>query len=262
MPRPFVLLATQRTGSSWVQEMLGSHPELKVYCELFLIDARGVPLWEPNDIEFAASFVEARAARPALLTHSYWRIRYLRELLYQEGPQAVGFKYMYDQIPHSPEVLAYAALARVPVVHLVRRNLLDTVISAKRARASGVYHLPSDGRAQIPWLSSDRGAVSLRVDADDVLSELRRLHRQRQRMRRWLRLSGTPTCEVEYERLVGDRGEFGRVLEFLEISEPDVTLLDSALEKVTTERRSEMIENFSELEAKLAGTRFEALLGA
>jgi len=259
MATSFILLATQRTGSSWVQEMLNSHADLKVYSELFLRDASGMPMWEPSDVEFAASFVAGRAGAPAIVTRRYWTVRYLRRL-FDQGTQAVGFKYMYDQVPHSPEVLAYAAVARVPIVHLIRKNLLDTVISSKLALASGLYHLPTDGRPPIPWLASDREDVKIRLEPGEVIGELSRLAREHRIARSWLRVTRTPTLEVEYEELVADSHQFGRVLSFLGVPNPDASRLGSGLEKVRTEPRSHVITNFSELESTLAGTPFEAFL--
>lgn len=258
---PFILLATQRTGSSWVQEMLNSHPALKVYSELFLPDARGMPMWEPSDFEFAANFVETRSRPPAILTRRYWTVKYLRRL-FDQGEEIVGFKYMYDQIRHSPEVLAYAAAVRLPVVHLIRRNLLDTVISAKRAEASRLYHVPTDGRQPIPWLTNERTPVRVRISPGEVLDELSRLARERRRIRGWLRLSRTPALEVEYETLVADPSRFRPILNFVGARRADVPRLESGLAKVRTESRSEAVVNYGELESALIGTPFEAFLTA
>lgn len=260
MSAAFILLATQRTGSSWVQEMLNSHAELKVYSELFLAEGRGIPLWEPNDIEFAVSFVESRARRPKLITRRYWTVRYLRRLLGQDVPQRVGFKYMYDQIRRSPEVLAYAAVARVPVVHLIRRNLLDTVISASLARASGLYHLPTDGRPQIPWHAAGQVETKIRLEPGETLGELHRLMRERRLVRAWLRASRTPTYEVQYEELAADPTRFGVILKFLGVRQVDVSSLDAGLKKLRTAPRSDVVTNFAEVESALAGTPYEAFL--
>lgn len=262
MSKSFILLATQRTGSSWVQEMLNSHPQLKVYNELFLPDARGTPIWEPRDVEFATSFVEASATPPAIITRRYWTIIYLRRLLDQRGPQVVGFKYMYDQVPHSPEVLVYAAVKRVRVVHLIRWNLLDTVISVKMALASRLYHLPTDGRPPIPWLASDQADVRIRLDPGELVAELTKLARERRIVRSWLRLTRTPVLEVQYERLVAEPSRFAEILRFLGVADREDPNLSSGLKKLRSAPREDVIENFSEVEATLAGTSFEAFLCA
>jgi len=257
---PFLLLATQRTGSSWVQEMLSSHPGVKVYTELFIAQASGSPLWEPSDVEFANTYWEAHARRPRRVTRHYWTVRYLQRVFDQPQCAAVGFKYMYDQVRRSPPVLPYAAARRVRVVHLIRHNLLDSVISNQRALHTGVFHLAADGRPPIPWAPADFDRSKIRLEPAQVLGELRRLLRERERVRRWLKLTRTPTLEVHYETLVADRGRFAEILEFLGVPEPDPAHLRSGLQKIRTEPRAAVVENLPELEAALAATPFAPFL--
>jgi LPS sulfotransferase NodH len=257
MPKRFILLATQRTGSSWLQEMLNTHPDMKVYSELFLADARGVPIWEPNDFEFAETFVEGRTRRPVALTRGYWTVRYLRRLFDQPDVEANGFKYMYDQVKHSPMVLGYAAATRVPIVHLIRRNLLDTWISTKRAEATGMYHRPTDGRKPIPWAPSHVEDVAITLDPGETLLGLRRMVHERQQMRRWLVTTRTPTHEVVYEDLVKNPRQVADILAFIGVGEPSGLKLESPLEKVSLASRSDTVRNLSELKVSFSGTQFE-----
>lgn len=257
MTVPFILLATQRTGSSWVQETLNSHPNLKVYTELFIAGSRGMPLWEPNDIEFLNTYWETHARRPRRLTHHYWTVRYLQRVFDQPGWAAVGFKYMYDQVRHTPPVLAYAAARRIRVVHLIRRNLLDVVISNQRALHTGIFHMAADGRPPIPWAPAELDRTRFRLDPGQVLGELHRLERERELARRWLRATRTPTVEVEYEALLADPRRFGDILSFLGAEPAE---LSSGLRKIGTEPRAAVVENLPELEAALAGTPFAGFL--
>lgn len=257
---PFILLATQRTGSSWAQEMLDSHPAIKVYNELFHADSRGRPMWGHDDIEFINTFWESRVRRPRRIARPFWTVAYLRRVFDQPGFRAVGFKYMYNQIPRSRVVLPYAALRGVRVVHLVRSNLLDTVISARRAEHTRLYHLPTDGRPPIPWLSTELTDVKIRLEPREVLADLARLSRERRLIRAWLRASHTPTLEVEYETLATDATRFGRILKFLGLPSVDASRLYSGLRKIGTALQSDVVENYGELQAALTGTRFEPFL--
>jgi len=254
----FILLATQRTGSSWVQEMLGSHPGVKVYTELFLAGARGVPMWEPSDVEFVNTYWERLARRPRRLTRNYWTVRYLNRLFDQPHCHAVGFKYMYDQVPRSPAVLPYAAARRVRVVHLVRHNLLDSVISNQRALRTGLYHVATDDRPPIPWAPSQVDETRIRLDPSQVMRELQRLSHQRRLVRAWLAATRTPAIEVRYETLAADPAAFGPVLDFLGVPGGDPTALRSGLKKLRTAPKADVVENFAELTAALRGTPFES----
>jgi LPS sulfotransferase NodH len=263
MGTAFILLATQRTGSSWVQEMLNSHPHVKVYTELFLAGASGNPTWDPSDIEFANTYWEATVGRPRALRRPYSTTKYLQRVFDQSECDAVGFKYMYDQIPRSPEVLLHAAATRTRIVHLVRRNLLDTVISAKLALRSGIFHQSTDDRPRIPpWAPAKPRASTITIEPRELMSELQRLTRERRRMRAWLRLTRTPFIEVEYETLALGPDGFGEVLDFLRLPGRDANRLNSSLKKLRRAPREAVVENLDEIEATLAGTRFEQLLHA
>jgi LPS sulfotransferase NodH len=257
---PFIVLATQRTGSSWVQEMLNSHPAMRVYTELFVADASGYPMWEPSEIEFANSYLEARAGFPRFVTRPYWGVRYLHSLFDQRDVRAVGLKYMYDQVRRSPEVLPYVAARQVKVVHLIRANMLDTVVSAKLARTTGLYHLAGDDRPPVPWWPSQRVNAKVRLEVPELLSDLRRLSRERERIRTWLRLTRTPTLEVEYEALAQDAKAFGPVLEFLGCPGSEAALLSSGLQKVRTNAQAEAVENLTEVQEALAATPYGVFL--
>lgn len=260
--RPFILLATQRTGSSWVQEMLNSHPEIRVHTELFLAGASGYPRWEPSQIEFLDSYLERHMAGAGPIARSYWRLRYLRRIFQQPGIRAVGFKFMYDQIRRSPEVMAYAAARQVGVVHLIRRNLLDTVISAKLAATTGLYHLAGDARTPVPWWPSKKVETTVRLHVPDVLRELDLLTRERRRIRAWLRVTRTPVCELEYEALAANRYAFAPVLVFLGLSERDTSLLDSGLQKLQTRPQTDVLENFTEVREALRPTPYGVFVRA
>lgn len=257
----FILLATQRTGSSWVQEMLNSHPRMRVYTELFLAGSRGYPMWEPNDVEFVDSYLETHVKGPLSLTRPYWMLRYLRLIYERPHISAVGFKYMYDQIPRSPEVLLYAAIRRIRVIHLTRANLLDTVISSRLAQQTGLYHLAGDNRPKVPWWPTGRIEATVRLDLDELMRELERLARERRRIRRWLKMARIPVQEARYEALAADpAAAFAPILGFLGLPKSDASLLNSALQKLRTRSQPDVVENFDEVRSALRGTPYEACL--
>jgi LPS sulfotransferase NodH len=259
-PKGFVLLSAQRTGSSWVQEMLNSHPRISAYTELFLPNARGYPVWEPSDVEFARSYLERESAWPRVLTKHLKTLTYLKQF-WRNHERVVGFKFMYRHALYFPEVLPYVALQRISVIHLVRWNLLDVVISEELARRDGVYHAVAEDRPRIPSAiqvaEERRPPRTLTLSPSRVLTRLKLLSREVSVMRAWLRVTGTPTLETRYEDLVSHPESFRRLLAFLGV-EQGATELHSALRKVNARPQREVVANYDELRDALVGTRFQA----
>lgn len=137
-PLPFMVLATQRSGSSWAQEMLNSHPDIRVYTELFVTGASGYPMWEPKNIEFAGSYLEARVRFPQLITHPYWVVRYLNSVFHQSDVKAVGLE-------SSTRALTRVRLEVPELLAEFRRLLRDrerirTWLSVTRSRTTEVEY--------------------------------------------------------------------------------------------------------------------------
>src|SRR4051812_20114345 len=106
-PTRFIVLATQRTGSTWLVEMLDSHPAIVAYEELFLArDAHGVT-WGREDREFFYAYYARRARRQWPLARVVWSLRYLEEMYSSSSTEAVGLKLMYGQLQAYPWLLAY-----------------------------------------------------------------------------------------------------------------------------------------------------------
>ena len=250
-PHRFVILATQRTGSTWLSDMLDSHPAISSYEELFLpADADRRP-WGPADQEFFDNYYERRVNHRWPLAKSFWALRYLEDL-YAPRPttEAVGMKLMYSQLKERPWLLAYVVLRRVRVVHLVRSNLLDVILSSETAKARRQYHaLVSDAVAP--------SAVSL--PAEQLVPELESLQRSVDRIRLLLRLLPAPSVEVSYEELTSDDAAFRPVFSLLGV-EPRA--LTSRFAKLNREPKADLIANYAEVERALKGTRYERLLTA
>ena len=138
----FVVLSTQRSGSTWVVDMLTSHPRVVAYSELFMHGGQGTPQWgQEKDLPYWQTFIATsgggRFARP------YWLWRYLGQAFEERpGVDAIGFKLMYSQLTRIAKPLTPALwLKRVRIIHLMRRNALDVVLSKEAGEARrGVLH--------------------------------------------------------------------------------------------------------------------------
>ena len=241
-PTPFVVLATQRTGSSWVASMLSSHPAVLTNVELF--DPRG------EEPPYFAEYAREHSVGRDPLARARLCFAYLNEIYLPEpGLDAVGFKLMYGQARRNAAVVAYLLARRVRIVHLVRSNLLDIVVSRETAGARGRFHSSE----------ADAAPVTVCLDPPTVAARLAALDRHVRVVRRLLRLARSPTIEVTYEHLVADRGGFVAILHFLGVENAHRPL-SSDFRKINPFGKRETIANYDEIRAVLNSTRFARFL--
>lgn len=243
---PFVVFTTQRNGSTWVMSVLNAYEGVTAQGELFLPRPRSPERRWDSDFAYPR-YVESKARHGRVRPRSVFH--YL-DAFFAQG-EHVGFKLMYSQLRAYPEILLYLLRRRVRVVHLVRENHLDVLISFALKRQIGKAHvLDAKDRPREP-------AVELPVNS--LLRELRWLQLKHDTARRLLRASRLPHLEVTYEELVRDPRRFDDVLEFLGVS-ADGREPRSHILKTRLGGQREVVANYEEVARVLAGTRFAGLL--
>jgi hypothetical protein len=143
----FIISCAARTGSTMLQQMLDSHPD--VLCHGEVLDSGTVGL-------LSGRYIEKRWKAPevdALL----WRYRserpeaFLYDVVFDaQGARAVGFKFKTDEAFAGDRAQrAFGRLVArdvdVKVIRLRRRNLLEQYISHQVARRTGVNYMRADG---------------------------------------------------------------------------------------------------------------------
>jgi LPS sulfotransferase NodH len=248
----FILLGHARCGSTLLVCSLMKHPDIHLFGELFntFEEERqrsfrsGVRLWQ------AAPANRGGAAAPD--PNDFYRygddgVAFLRRNVFYEharAPLAIGFKLFYQQARSTPgarRVWRYLSEHQeIRVVHLVRRNLLESLLSLRVALATDEWTLP---RGQAP---TSPALLRLRLEAEECEHYFVRIERQRERARR--RFRGHAMMEVEYERdLCGRFEEMVREVErFLGVPEGGSPSLPE-LEKQGVGELSERISNYEEL---------------
>jgi LPS sulfotransferase NodH len=244
----FVVLSTQRSGSTWVVDMLTSNPRVIAYSELFMHGGEGTPQWgQEQDLPYWQTYSrdKHRVAKP------YWLWHYLGEA-FEERPDvdAVGFKLMYSQLTRiSRPLMPMLWLKRVRIIHLIRRNALDVVLSKEAGAArEGKLHA-RDG--------DDVEAVRLNLDTDSLLRRMTLHERAIAGARVRFKKVGLPYTEVVYEDLAADESGFASLFEFLGVESAPV---NSSLQKLNPSSHEELIENYGEVRDALAETEFAGLL--
>jgi hypothetical protein len=225
---------------------LNSLPRVMAQGELFLPRPRvSEKRW---DSDFSRPrFIETKSEGVGFRPFSVFS--YLNALYSTRG--SVGFKLMYEQLGLYPEILLYLIRYRIHVVHLVRRNHLDVILSYAVKAKIGQAHL----------LVGQSAPEDMRVELDthNLLKQMERLQKKQNLARKLLRWCRLPHVQVAYEDLLHDQAEMNAVLEFLSVK-PEGFTPQSTLTKIRKGKQRDVISNYNEVADLLADSRFAALL--
>ncbi len=249
--RPFVLLSRQRSGSTWLMDLLDSHPEVRVYDELFNSEGYGPPRVGRNrDILCWKSYAALHRPKGRLAKLRLY-FAYLDSQVYcrRPGVAVTGFKLMYNQAATEMAVLAYLNVHHASIVHLIRRNYLDAILSQETSRARGVFHVE---------VGAELEAMRVELDTCSLLDRLADREAEVAAATRFFSAAGLPYHEVYYEDLLGGPEALKPVLRFLRVREDRA--LSSCYAKVNSTDHRQLIANYDAVRATLAGTRFADLL--
>jgi LPS sulfotransferase NodH len=252
----FMLLATARTGSNLLSSLLSAHPSIKMYGELFNLDT--LPQKSLLEaLEDPVAYLRKRLYKP-----------------HRPEIAAVGFKMFYDHLKkdyfEKPVELSdvservrsktldfaryieasypWPILSRrfqdtwnvliedrdLAVIHLRRKNALDTLVSLKTAFVTGQFwSLNTDGEAKttIHLTPEECRRYFQRVDASAEEAEAVFAHHH--------------TLDLTYEDLLGSRErELERIARFLNVPEVPVS---TRMQKQIRSPASEVVANYTEL---------------
>lgn len=242
----FVVLTTNRSGSEWVMSTLNNFQDVFAHGELFLPRPRvSEGKW---DSDFAyPRFVEAKLDGISFRPFSVFS--YLKA--FYGMPGKVGFKLMYKQLGLYPEILFYLINHRVHVIHLVRQNHLDVMLSyAVKAKI---------GRSHLLVGQSTQDELRVELDTRNLLRKLAWLQEQQNIARRLLIWFRMPHLEVGYEDLVRDQIYFHRIGDFLSINSRQ-QIPQSALTKIRKAGHRDVIGNYEQVKEVLVNSKFAGLL--
>jgi len=158
---------------------------------------------------------------------------------------------MYKQLGLYPEIFPYLIKHRVRVVHLVRKNHLDVLVS---------FAVKSQlGRAHV--LSGQAAPDDIRVELDtgNLIKQMEWLGRKQDIARKLLLWCKLPHLEVTYEGLLRNQDHFQQIRDFLSIG-PDEQLVRSNVVKIRKGGQRDVIKNYNEVREALVNSKFAALL--
>lgn len=230
--RKFMVLTTQRSGSSFLGRSLNSHSKICCHGEIFLKKLRNEISYRSYRTQDVKRKFDHLFRRKALISS------YIEELSQREqGCEAFGFKFMYGQARRYPQVIEWAKEQGVSVVHLIRHNALKVIVSRKVAKERGVYLSTEPLRP-----------IKIELDTGKLISEIKKLHMLVQMYQE--SFYGLPYMEVTYEDVMSDYdGEFGRILEFLGVRDNEE--LDCDLVKTGGGSLADVVTNFDDVSVAL-----------
>lgn len=229
--RRFVVLFEGRTGSTHLGDLLRSHPRLRMRSE-------GL-----SGLKRAGAGAPEQAA-------------WLRETFSApRGPliKVVGFKTKLRDVLDPAEVSALLREYDAHIIHMSRRNVVKTIVSS--INSERLYEQIRDWNMM---KGTDR-PPPLEVDVDDFEVRLERRERLEAELQGFIREVALPTYEVVYEDLLArQRAMVSDLYRWLGLR--PVPLKRSRWVKVTSDDLRRAVANYGELRARLAGTRYEAML--
>ena len=231
----FCIISTQRSGSTWLVQLLNSHNRIKTF------NAEPFYWRHEKEIWFDDIFIpyyhykqNSPASRPWVM------FKYLNILeTYDSEPHdLIGFKIMYNQIKENPEFLIKILLDKYRIIHMVRKNHLDVLISQVVGQKYGVYHIKK----------SNTVTRSVFIDTSSLIKTLDFHENKYQLVKAILNILPLPVLEVNYESLVSDKNKTSElILDFLQV-DSKLSTLESPLKKVNPGSYKDKITNYEQVE--------------
>jgi hypothetical protein len=216
------LLARQRSGTGALGSLLGRHPQLRYLGEVLHPNPDRAPVAEvmdpgvrPEDVNFFR-YVRADGARLRGFCDPNRRPdvveRYFDWLQERFGPRIPIIDVKYASIHHwnggwqgaveKPWLIRFVRKNKFPIIHLKRKNFLETYVSGRLAEENQVWHTKSPGMLKI---------AQIEVDVRYLLSLLEGTSDEVRLMDSWLSGFGK-MIEVEYADLFKADGVADRVV--------------------------------------------------
>lgn len=230
-----------RTGSTLLSLSLGEHDSIRMYLEIFHDDPK----------ERETSFRAERAYQSGedavkFINQAVFFPRHWKQL------KAVGFKLFYDHARKDREarkVWIYLEENKgIHIIHLLRRNLLESWISFQTATRTGVWAVME----KTPELN--KTVKPYRLDALECQDFFKSIELERERIRSMF--ASHPYMEVEYERDLCDNFSetMFRIQNFLGVPRQKVKVLTQKQRRLSP---SEQISNYSELKKYFSATKYK-----
>ncbi|MCC0177428.1 sulfotransferase domain-containing protein [Waterburya agarophytonicola K14] len=243
----FCVITTPRSGSTWLATLLDSHPKIKSFEEPFIWRADR-PNW--TDKQFPTYYDYKTNANKKSIFTAFKYLDILDSYKSDTNFDIIGFKIMYNQIQENPEIMLKLLLDNYRIIHLIRQNYLDVIIS--RA-AKNQHHIAHSNTVQ----SKTRQVT---IDTSYLIKDLDRCTRNNKLFSSLLKIMPLSVLEITYESMQEDYNQvLCSVAEFLEVSSDSITF-KSELKRINQGKYSDKIANYDEVLETLSGSSYTKFL--
>ena len=235
----FVVVGVQRTGTTLIRTCLDSHPAIRCVGEAFKLSLLRGSYAGPEGYHAYRAASLKRYLRHWIDRSSLVQ-NYLDELYGMSDHRAVGFKFMLSQRQPFPTVVPYLIGHGVRVIHVVRENVLKTLVSRLVARQRKRYH----AKESVP-------VTRIVLPCSDLVDQLQQISDQQQI---WTSIfkDRVPYLRLAYESFLSNRRrETDALLQFLEVGFAE---LQTSLVKVNPDSLDTVLSNYDEVRSRLRGS--------
>lgn len=241
--KKFIVLTTQRTGSTLLWRYLDLCPEVDAHGEIFLKSMKRPDSYSSFIKTYKLGFVLNFLAKRKMIS------KYLDELCtISKDKKAVGFKLMYNQ---NNDILKRIIRENdFHIIHLIRRNYLKVIISRETARIRSLYHVTENVAIN---------TAKIKLDSSDILEKLLEIKNEVIENRK--EFGQLKYVELFYEDFILEKDlETKNILEFLGLKNQDLKGEEFPLKKINSDKIEDVLENYNEIEAVVKESEFRAFL--
>lgn len=259
----FVVLTTQRSGSTYLRLLLNSYRSIRCHGEIFLRNyfaEDGFREYMSNSLfTYILYFIHNNPLLKSKNQPDYYN-NYLKDFLnklykdqchsnawhdmekwneyisndYFELEEAVGFKLMYDQIQINDYLKEFLQKNDVKIIHLSRKNKLKQFLSYRRMKENSQAHT-----------TKERATNDVYID----ISKFEKYLKKTEYLEKQFSSKFEGNCSIlniSYEDI---NNSLEVIFDFLGIVDRDIQINDVKIKKISKGGLSDQISNYKEVEA-------------
>ena len=239
----FIVLTTQRSGSTLFMRTLNGHPNIEV--------ARGEIFSKKNKEIYSYKNYVKKMLKIRFLFYMGRKnlvCKYIDGLLSKKrNGDLYGFKLMYNQL--FGELENWIHNNQVYIIHLIRENTMKTIVSRISAKKRKLYHVKNNSVVK---------NIKIKIDPKRLIKNIEKVeneiiyYRKKFNYKRYI--------EVTYEGITNEKeNTYRKVFEFLGV-EILKELPCPPLKKINPDSLEEILINFDEIYYTLKNTEHEQYL--